>query len=387
MYKKISTILILSLSILSTCFAMEKAPVYLGSVKIEVDADIEASRLSTDGTTFAIEFSDYTLQLYNIETSKPKWKTKKQNIRYSDNYDFSPPSKLGTNSNTFAMRFRDKTLQLYDTKTGQPKWRTRKQNIRYGSYKFSPCGTTFAIEFSDHTLQLYDIKTGQPKWKTKKENVYSCEFDPDGKTLAIEFSDHTLQLYDIETSKPKWETKNIIQNFHYYTFSPEGSTLAVRYSNYTLQLYDIETNLPKWKTKKKNVYSCKFNPNGKTLAVLFGTFKNSTLQLYDIETGRPKWENKIQNIYHCNCKFCKNPTMDVKLVIATFSKETQEFELHTYLFPDEKPLMSQEDSKERIGFLKEEPKAKEEVFIQMVNSDGTTNSKPITMWKLLLFQE
>ena len=74
----------------------------------------------------------------------------------------------------------------------------------------------------------------------------------------------------------------------------------------------------------------------------------------------------------------KDPKMGIKLFRVIWNNQTEEAEIHTYLFPDKTLIMSQQDLEERVAFLKEKPEAKKECRIQMVKS------QPITMWKLFL---
>jgi len=320
----------------------------------------------------AVRFGDDTLQLYDVKTGEPKWKTKKEKISFNG-YKFSPDGK------TLVVKIEDNILQLYDVKKGQFKWEIRKEKVF--DCEFSPDSSkssgqvTLAVTFKGDTLQLYDVKTGQSKWK--EESACGCEFSPDGKTFAVKFRGGALQLYDVEKGQSKWKRKK--EKVFDCEFSPDGNTLAVVLCSDTFQLCDVKTGQLKWKKDDLFSYSYKFSPDGKTLVM---KIEDDTLQLYDVENGQPKWKNKMQNVR--GCRFFKDPKMGIKLFVVTFDKWTKELEVHTYLFPDKELLISREDLKDRIGFLKEVTEVEKEFAIRMVNRDGTPNSKPITLWRSFL---
>ena len=258
---------------------------------------------SPDGKTL-VTISDYRLYLWDVETGSLRHTVTERydsGTNYSQRFNkklycFSPDS-------TILAVFGYPATRLWDVETGSLRHSFVGQNYNYNlSMSFSPDGKTFAAAGIDgsvgNQIRFWDVETGiflrsieVDRSASADEHVISMAFSPDGKRFAAAHAGGHISLWSALSGLPLRVIDEVANSIApsiaiRLVFSPDGKTLAGHMEDGTLRLWNVETATHFHTIAYMPLWitSMSFSPDGKTFAIGSG-LHTGFVSLWDTETG------------------------------------------------------------------------------------------------------
>ena len=180
----------------------------------------------------------------------------------------------------------DSRLRLWEANTGN-----HIATLRGGgpAVAFSPDGKLIASEYGGiEAIGVWEVETGELHHVFGRHySPLTCmAFSPDRKTLATANRDSEIVLWDIYTAQRRLSlTTHHTEGVYSIAFSPDGKTLVSSSSDQTLRLWDPNTGEHKVTLQyPDSITSVAFSPNGRILAIGWGSWNNNQIQLLDTKT-------------------------------------------------------------------------------------------------------
>ncbi|MCY4404197.1 MAG: WD40 repeat domain-containing protein [Candidatus Poribacteria bacterium] len=143
--------------------------------------------------------------------------------------------RLSPNGSIFATESANESVQLWDVTTNRfisllksKREDTVPRNAFERTLVFSPDNTIFARGHSDGPIQLWDLtnRHSLPTLEGHTGNCYRLVFAPDSKILASTNSDATTRLWDVTTNTEIAQFEGEERRTLALAFSPDGKTFA-----------------------------------------------------------------------------------------------------------------------------------------------------------------
>ena len=257
---------------------------------------------SPDGKTL-VTISDYRLYLWDVETGSLRHTvTERYNsgTNYSQRFNkklycFSPDSAI-----LALFTFAD--IRLWDVETGSLRHNFGQAYNYNLSMSFSPDGKTFAAAGIDgsvgNQIRFWDVETGTflrsievDRSSSADKQVISMAFSPDGKRFAAAHAGGHISLWSTLSGPPPRVIDEVANSIApsiaiRLVFSPDGRTLAGHMEDGTLRLWNVETATHFHTIEYMPLWitSMSFSPDGKTFAIGSG-LHTGFVSLWDTETG------------------------------------------------------------------------------------------------------
>ncbi|KAF9202010.1 hypothetical protein BGZ49_007804 [Haplosporangium sp. Z 27] len=207
------------------------------SFKVESDqAEVNAIACSSDGELLASSYEDYSLRLWNIETSECIRILSGQES-YILGIRFSPDVKQLSMTT-------EKGIKTWEVATGDELWAIEKTEIRWMPAVYSPDGRHIAYGAVDSTLRLLDPKTGKVRLELQEHSnsICSIDFSGDNTQVATASQDRTVRLWDPQTGTPGPVFQGHTESVLNVRFSPSGRQLSSSSWDKTIRLFDTRTS-------------------------------------------------------------------------------------------------------------------------------------------------
>lgn len=261
---------------------------------------------SPNGTMIASGSRDGSVWLWDVVTKKQKAILNHTNW-FNFLFPWLSPSvnavAYSPDAKTIAAVSVDYTLQLWDTQTTKLKAILAGHTGPVNSVVYSPDGKTIATAGgqTDNTVRLWDAVTGETRAVlTGYTHIRSVAYSPDGKTIATggDSRSNALHLWDVPTRKLKTTyTEHTDGTLSSIVYSPDGQTIAaVSLRDNTVRLWNAKTGTHKATFKYANtdsgydISSVVYSPDGQTIAAGGGHYKNhkGTVSLWHVQTRKRK---------------------------------------------------------------------------------------------------
>ncbi len=268
--------------------------------------EVNSIAYSPDGSIIASGSKDGVVRLWDVATGKQKAVLARTSWIHFLLPWLSPSVNAvaySPDANTIAAVSVDYTLRLWDTQTTKLKTTLTGHTGPVNAVVYSPDGKMIATVggWKDYTIRLWDAVTGEIKAVlTGYTPINAVAYSPDGKTIATggDYHSNALQMWNAETKKLKAtyteHTEGILSSMVY---APDGNTIAaVNLSDNTVRLWLTEIGKHKATFKHANtdsgydISSVAYSPDGNTIAAVGGHYRDhkGTVYLWHVQTRKRK---------------------------------------------------------------------------------------------------
>ncbi len=295
---------------------------------VRVGDDIQAIKLSPDGTIAAVQSASGPARLWNLSTRQEIGSLRNRSPVPVNGFEFSPDSKtlayqvtdenriflwdiaagreravlsspekwdltphFSPNGTRLVAGFHDRTGRVWDTATGKQLLVLHGHEDRVFQTGFSPDGRrVVSAGTNDRTARLWDAETGQSLAILTGHDgpVGQAFFNPQGDRVltAESYPTNALRLWDAATGKLLAVMPGHTNQAEAIAFSPDGTRIASGGLDQTVHLWDGRTGqaLASRDGHRGSVTSVAFSPDSK---YLISAAKDQTARLWDATTGKP----------------------------------------------------------------------------------------------------
>ncbi|KAF8958122.1 hypothetical protein BGZ46_002036 [Entomortierella lignicola] len=207
------------------------------SFEVESDqAEVNAIACSSDGELLASSYEDYSLRLWNIETSECIRILSGQES-YTLGIRFSPDVKQLSMTT-------EQGIKTWEVATGNELWAIEESVFRWMPAVYSPDSRHIACGTVGNTVRLLDPKTGKTRLELQghSNTICSIDFSADNTQVATASQDRTVRLWDPQTGTPGPIFQGHNDSVLTVRFSPSGRQLGSSSWDKTIRLFDTRTS-------------------------------------------------------------------------------------------------------------------------------------------------
>jgi len=204
---------------------------------------IDAVAFSPDGKTAASASKNNTVQLWDVQTSRPIGEPLPHDAQVFA-LAFSPDSKLLISGSA------DKTVRRWNASTSRPEGEAIHHPELLWAMALSPDGQTLltagGLARSPSASRLWNLPDGKPLGAPLQHQgmVQAAAFSPQGNTVLTGGDDGNARLWDAVTGSPLSEPLRHPGPVRSVAFSKDGALMATGSEDGTVRLWDVATGQP-----------------------------------------------------------------------------------------------------------------------------------------------
>jgi WD40 repeat protein len=229
----------------------------------------QATSLSLDGSTLAVDIEDGPLQIWSLTPRRRILKI--PGLIDVRALAFSPDGKtLASGSINHYGNNPEPAVRLWDLGSHRKVDVLRGERGRIHFVAFSPDGKLLAWSDDNAVIRLWDLIARREVARLTGHTAYvnRVAFSPDGHSLASASSDHTVKLWDLVQRREIATLKGHLDVVVTLAFSPDGQELASGGLDHTVKLWNLASKLEVASLvgHRSIVTGLAFTPDGNLLA-------------------------------------------------------------------------------------------------------------------------
>lgn len=182
----------------------------------------------------------------------------------------------------------DFTIKIWDSETSAEVWTLQGHSGEVSAIAFSPSGHHIASGSSDCTIKIWDAETGTEIWTLQGHinEVWSVSFDGEGEFITSKSDDDIVKTWDVGTGACISTSKDSIKSKHYrLVFSSDKRRTAYFFANFDTVFISDEQDVTEdlfLSGHSKPVTSVCFSPDNRLIA---SASDDRTVKIWDAKTG------------------------------------------------------------------------------------------------------